>query len=135
MARQIYVNLPVKDLDKTVAFFTSLGFRFNPQFTSEQATCMIVADNIFVMLLTEPFFSSFTSKAIADTQTVTEVIVSLSAESRQAVDDMLAQALAAGGKEGKPQDHGWMYLRSFDDLDGHHWEIAWMDPVGMPQQQ
>jgi len=134
MSRQIFVNLPVKDLNKSVAFFTQLGFTFNPQFTDENATCMIVADNIFVMLLVEGFFKTFTKKEIADATKTTEVIVSLSAISKEQVDDTIGKAIAEGGIEGNVQNHGWMYLRSFQDLDGHQWEIAWMDPAGMPQQ-
>jgi predicted lactoylglutathione lyase len=135
MTRQIFVNLPVKDLDKSVAFFTQLGFSFNPQFTNEQATCMIVAENIFVMLLVESFFSTFTRKEISDAKKTTEVIVSLSAQNKEQVDDMANKAVAAGGTApGPDQDYGWMYLKNFEDLDGHIWEIAWIDPAGMPQQ-
>lgn len=135
MTRQIFVNLPVKDLNKSVAFFTRLGFSFNPRFTDENATCMIVADNIFVMLLVEKFFKTFTQKNISDAKQSTEVIISLSARSREEVDDTVSKAIAAGGTSpGPAQDHGWMYLKNFEDLDGHLWEIVWMDPAGMPQQ-
>ena len=128
MAKQIFVNLPVKDLNKTVEFFTKLGFRFNPQFTDDNATCMIVSDNIFVMLLVEKFFKTFTKKEICDAKKSTEVLIALSVESRKKVDEMINIALEAGGMEPrKPQDHGWMYGRSFEDINGHQWEIIYMD--------
>ena len=126
--KQIFVNLPVKDLNKTVEFFTKLGFRFNPQFTDDNATCMIVSDNIFVMLLVEKFFKTFTKKEICDAKKSTEVLIALSAESREKVDEMINIALEAGGIEPRaPQDHGWMYGRSFEDINGHQWEIIYMD--------
>lgn len=128
MSTQIFVNLPVKDLNKSVAFFTQLGYTFNPQFTDENATCMIVSDTIYVMLLVEPFFKTFTKKEIADSSKTTESIVCLSANSREDIDEKISKVLAAGGQEANaPQDHGWMYNRSFYDLDGHHWEYAYMD--------
>ena len=128
MATQIFVNLPVKDLNKTIAFFTRLGFTFNPQFTDENATCMIVGKDIFVMLLVEKFFKTFTSKEICDTAKDAEAIVALSAESREKVDKMISKVTEAGGKESrKPQDYGWMYGRGFQDIDGHLWEIFYMD--------
>jgi predicted lactoylglutathione lyase len=128
MTTKIFVNLPVKDLSKTIKFFTKLGFTFNPQFTDKNATCMIVGDDIFVMLLVEKFFKTFTKKEICDTTKDTEVIVALSAESREKVDEMINRVIEAGGRESRePQDHGWMYVRSFQDLDGHLWEIIHMD--------
>ena len=128
MKTKIFVNLPVKDLNKTIDFFTKLGFKFNPQFTDENATCMIVGDDIFVMLLVEKFFKTFTKKEISDTSKNTEVIVALSVEGRENVDQMINKAIEAGGKESRePQDHGWMYGRSFEDIDGHLWEIIYMD--------
>jgi predicted lactoylglutathione lyase len=128
MTRQIYVNLPVKDLNKTVEFFTKLGFTFNPQFTDENATCMIIDSNIFVMLLVEKYFGTFTKKAISDTTKDTEVIIALATESREKVDEMLSNVLKAGGSEPRePQDHGWMYGRSFQDINGHLWEVIYMD--------
>ncbi|MBU0604161.1 MAG: VOC family protein [Gammaproteobacteria bacterium] len=128
MAQQIYVNLPVKDLERSRAFFTALGFSFNPQFTNELATCMVISDNIFVMLLTEPFFAGFTGKPIADAHTSTEVLVCISRDSRAAVDDMVAKARAAGGAVPRaPQDHGFMYGHGFEDLDGHIWELSHME--------
>jgi uncharacterized protein len=127
MTTQIFVNLPVKDLSRTVEFFKKLGFAFNPQFTDENATCMIINDNIFIMLLVEKFFKSFTKKEICDTTKDTEVIIAMSTESREKVDEMMQNVIKAGGKESRePQDHGWMYGRSFQDIDGHLWEIIYM---------
>jgi len=134
MATQIYVNLPVKNLERSVEFFTRLGFGFNPQFTNENATCMIVSDDIYVMLLVEPFFQTFTPKPIADATRTTEVLLCLSSDSRAAVDDMVAKAVAAGGTTpNKAQDHGFMYQHGFQDLDGHLWELAYMS--AMPPQR
>ncbi len=128
-SRKIFVNLAVKDLGKAVDFFTELGFSFNPQFTDEQATCMIVSDEAFVMLLVEDRFKDFTKKEIVDSTTHTEAIVALSAESREQVDELVNKALAAGGQPANdPMDHGFMYGWSFQDLDGHLWEVIWMDP-------
>ena len=129
MAEQIFVNLPVKDLKRSVRFFTSLGSGFNPQFTDENATCMIVGDNIFVMLLVEPFFKTFTKKAIADASTSTEVLVCLSCDSRAEVDALVKKAVAAGATTPSPaQDHGFMYQHGYQDLDGHLWELVYMEP-------
>ena len=134
MATKIFVNLPVKDLDKTVEFFTKLGFKFNPRFTDENATCMIVGDDIFIMLLVEKFFKSFTKKEIVDATKGTEAIIALSAESKENVDEMIRKALEAGGSApDKPQDQGWMYGHGFQDLDGHLWEVLWMDPATINQ--
>jgi predicted lactoylglutathione lyase len=135
MTRQIYVNLPVKDLNKTVEFFTKLGFTFNPQFTDENATCMIIDSNIFVMLLVEKYFGTFTKKAISDTTKDTEVIIALATESREKVDEMLSNVLKAGGSEPRePQDHGWMYGRSFQDINGHLWEVIYMDEKALKKE-
>ena len=124
MATQIFVNLPIKNLDKTVEFFTKLGFTFNPQFTDEKATCMVVSESIFFMLLVEKFFKTFTKKEISDSTKTTEAILRISTESREKVDEMINKALEAGGSlTGEAQDHGWMYARGFYDVDGHHWEI------------
>jgi uncharacterized protein len=129
MATKIFVNLPVKDLNKSVEFFTQLGYRFNAQFTDENATCMIVSEDIYVMLLVEPFFKGFTNKDIVDTAKANEVIVCLSCDSREAVDAILDKAVAAGAATPTPpQDHGYMYGRDFVDLDGHFWSYMWMDP-------
>lgn len=134
MVKQIFVNLPVKDLQGSIDFFTKIGFKFNAQFTDENATCMIVGENIFVMLLVEKFFKGFISKEISDSHATTEVIVALGIESRSQVDELMDLALEAGGIEPREaQDHGWMYNRSFEDLDGHIWELAWMDMSQFPQ--
>ncbi|MFM2314074.1 MAG: hypothetical protein RLZZ04_3350 [Cyanobacteriota bacterium] len=128
MTRQIFVNLPVKDLNKSIEFFTKLGYEFNPQFTDENATCMIVSENIFVMLLVEKYFKTFMPKEICDTSNSAEVLVALSFESRAEVDAMVAKAIAAGGSTYKePNDMGFMYQHGFQDLDGHLWEIFFMD--------
>lgn len=128
MTRQIFVNLPVKDLNKSIEFFTKLGYEFNPQFTDENATCMIVSENIFVMLLVEKYFNTFMPKEICDTTKSAEVLVALSFESRAEVDAMVAKAIAAGGSTYKePNDMGFMYQHGFQDLDGHLWEIFFMD--------
>ncbi len=128
MNKQIFVNLPVKDLNKSKAFFSALGYTFNPQFTDENAACMIIAeDSIYAMLLMENFFKTFTGKTIANAHEVTEVLTCLSCESREEVDGLVAKAVAAGGKAPRvPQDHGFMYAHGFEDLDGHIWELAYM---------
>jgi uncharacterized protein len=133
MTRQIFVNLPVKDLNKSIEFFTKLGFTFNPQFTDENATCMIVGENIFAMLLVEKYFKTFTPKEVCDTTKYAEVLVALSFESRAEVDEIVAKAIAAGGTIYKePIDMGFMYQHGFQDLDGHIWEIFFMDESAIP---
>lgn len=133
MPTQIFVNLPVKNLDKSIEFFTRLGYKFNPQFTNENATCMIVGDNIFVMLLVEKFFQTFTEKSLCDATKSTEVLVCLSCDSRAAVDEQVRKAVAAGATTPRaPQDHGFMYGHGFEDLDGHIWELMHMDMSAMP---
>jgi predicted lactoylglutathione lyase len=130
MTTKIFVNLPVKDLDRSVAFFTTLGYSFNAQFTDENATCMVISDDIYAMLLVEPFFQTFTPKSIADAKATTEVLVALSMESRDEVNRIVEAAFAAGGHPVRePQDHGFMYGWAFEDLDGHIWEHLWMDPA------
>lgn len=129
MTTKIFVNLPVQNLDKSIAFFTQLGFSFNAQFTDETATCMVVSDDIFVMLLTKEKFKTFTPNEICDATKSTEVLVCLSSESRADVDEMVRKAIAAGGTTyNEPQDHGFMYAHGFQDLDGHIWEIMYMEP-------
>ena len=129
--RRVFINLPVADLGASVAFFTALGFGFDPRFTNENAACLILGDDAFVMLLTRPFFQGFTRKEIADAGRVTEVLLALSAPSRVEVDSLVEKALAAGGRAAlDPEDHGFMYGWSFQDLDGHQWEVFWMDPAG-----
>ena len=136
MTRKIFVNLPIRDMGRSQAFFRSLGFDFNPQFTNEQGACMVVTDDIFVMLLVEPFFQGFTKKPIANAHQTTEVLVCLSCESREEVDALVQKALAAGGQAPNPtQDHGFMYAHGFEDLDGHLWELVWMDPNAAPPAQ
>lgn len=133
-AKQIYVNVPVKDLQKSMEFFTKVGFEFNPQFTDQNAACMIVGENIYVMLLVENFFKTFTKKEIADAAKHTEVIVAISAESREQVDAVVNKALEAGGKPANdPVDHGFMYGWSFEDIDGHLWELIYMDAGAVNQ--
>ncbi|WP_432071630.1 VOC family protein [Streptomyces wuyuanensis] len=128
MSQMIFVNLPVKDLDKSKAFWEAVGYTFNPRFTDETAACMVISDTIFAMLLTEARFKDFTEKDVADAATSTEVIVALSAESREKVDELTDAALAAGGSPAnETQDHGFMYGRSFQDPDHHIWEVVWMD--------
>ena len=133
MTTQMYLNLPVKNLKRSVEFFTKLGYTFNPQFTDENATCMIVSENIFVMLLVEKFFQSFTNKPICDATKNTEAMIGLSCASRAAVDEMVRKAIAAGGTSPrKPQDHGFMYGHGYEDLDGHIWEVFYMEPGATP---
>jgi uncharacterized protein len=129
MAQQIFVNLPVENLDRSVAFFTKLGYTFNQQFTDEKATCMIISDTIYVMLLIRPFFQTFTKKEIVDAHKSIECTVCLSAESKEAVDELVRKAEAAGATvPNAANDHGFMYQHSFEDLDGHLWELVWMNP-------
>ncbi|WP_411069503.1 VOC family protein [Streptomyces sp. cmx-4-25] len=133
MAQQmIFVNLPVRDLDVSRAFFEKLGYSFNPQFSDDTAACLVISDTIFAMLLTEEKFKEFTApgKEISDATRATEVLITLSAESREKADELADAALAAGGTPAKePMDMGFMYGRSFTDPDGHHWEVFWMDPA------
>ncbi|MFI8398835.1 VOC family protein [Streptomyces sp. NPDC085463] len=129
--QMIFVNLPVKDLDASKAFFEKLGYSFNPQFSDDTAACLVISDTIFAMLLTEKKFGEFTApgKEISDATKATEVLITLSAESREKADALADAALAAGGTPAKePMDMGFMYGRSFTDLDGHHWEVFWIDP-------
>jgi len=134
MARKIFVNLPVKDLNKSKEFFSQLGFTFNQQFTNEKAASMVISDDIFVMLLVEDFFKTFTKKEVADATKGTEAIICLSAESREEVDEMVSRAIAAGGSApNDKQEYDFMYGHGFEDLDGHLWEVAWMDPATIQQ--
>jgi uncharacterized protein len=134
MAREIFVNLPVKNMERSKAFFGALGFTFNPQFTNEQGACMVIEDgSIYAMLLVEPFFQSFTKKPVADASKSTEVLICLSCASRAEVDDLVKKAIAAGGSApNAPQDHGFMYGHGFQDPDGHLWELMYMDPNAAP---
>lgn len=128
-SRKIFVNLAVRDLKKSMDFFSTLGFEFNPKFTDNNAACMIISEDAFVMLLKEPFFRTFTRREPCDTTTHTEGLFALSCRTRAEVDELVQKAVAAGGQHAMdPQDHGFMYGWSFYDLDGHHWEVLWMDP-------
>ncbi|MBA3514526.1 MAG: VOC family protein [Pyrinomonadaceae bacterium] len=134
MTTKIFVNLPVKNLNKSIEFFTELGFTFNPQFTDETATCMVVSEDIFVMLLTHEKFKTFTPKEICDATKSNEVLVCLSSESRREVDEMVRKAVTAGGTTyNEPQDHGFMYAHGFQDLDDHIWELIYMEPSALNQ--
>lgn len=135
MAKQIFVNVAVKDLKRSKEFFTTLGFTWNPQFTDENAACMIIGENIFAMLLVEKFFKGFIpGKEIANTAKSTEVLLALAFESREKVDDLFRKAIKAGAKEFREtQDYGWMYGRAFQDLDGHIWEVFYMNMEAMPE--
>lgn len=132
MPQMIFVNLPVRDLPKARAFWQALGFSFNEQFSDDTAACLVFSETIFAMLLTHPKFEGFAPKPITDTDTSVEVLIALNRDSREQVDAMIADALAAGGTTfGEPQDLGFMYGRSFRDLDGHVWEAFWMDPAAV----
>jgi predicted lactoylglutathione lyase len=137
MATKIFVNLPIKDIDKSKEFFTKLGFSINPQFTNDKAACVVISEDIYVMILKEEFFKTFIpNKQISDATKSTEVLVALSADSKDDVNKMTDAALAAGGKTARdPEDHGFMYSRAFEDLDGHIWEVFWMDPSFVNQPQ
>jgi len=129
MHKQIYVNLAVGNLERSKAFFSTIGFSFEPQFTNDQAACLILGENIYAMLLVKDLFKSFTHKSLCDPKEGTEVLVGLSCESRGEVDALVAKALAAGGTAPRaPQDYGFMYGHGFEDIDGHVWELIYMDP-------
>src|SRR5688572_12843688 len=129
MSTKIFVNLPVKDLKKSMDFYTKIGFKNNPQFTDETAACMVLSEDIFVMILTEPKFKSFTPKQICDATRQTEVLVALSCDSRAEVDEKVRLAKSAGGSTyAEPKDYGFMYQHGFEDPDGHIFEVLWMDP-------
>lgn len=126
---KIFVNLPVKNLKKTMSFFAKLGFKFNKKFTDKSAACMVISKDIYSMLIVEKFFKQFTKKKIANAKKLTEVIIALTVDSRKKVDEFVSKALKLGAKEPrKPQDHGFMYLRCVEDFDGHMWEIFWWNP-------
>lgn len=126
---KIFVNMPVQDLTRAMNFFRALGYTFNSQFTDEKAACLVLGDDIFVMLLVKPFFKGFITNEIADARLVAEAIISLSVDSRDAVDALVDKALASGGSPSKePSDLGFMYSKSFLDPDGHHWEVFFMEP-------
>ncbi|GHE54184.1 glyoxalase [Streptomyces vinaceus] len=132
MATMIFVNLPVKDIEAAKAFWVELGYSFNPQFSDDKTGCLVISDTIFAMLMTEARFRDFATKEVADATKTTEVMLALSADSRDQVDQVLGAALAAGATEPRPaQDLGFMYGRAFEDLDGHVWEYVWMDPAAV----
>lgn len=133
MKTKIFLNLAVKDLNKSIAFFTKLGFSFNEKFTNDKGTCLVIEENINVMLLVEEFYQTFTKKQICDTATTSEVLISISLESREKVDEMIGKVPNAGGTEYlEAKDYGWMYQRNFLDIDGHHWEVFYMDESQIP---
>jgi uncharacterized protein len=133
-SRLIFVNVPVRDVSASTTFFRTLGFGFDERFTDDSCACMVVSDQAYVMLIAEPRFADFTPKPLADARTSTEAILCVSAESREGVDAFADAALEAGaGRAGDPMDHGFMYGRSFNDLDGHLWEVMWMSPEAVEQ--
>lgn len=134
MPGKIFVNLPVKELKRSIAFFTHLGFSFNQQFTDDKAACLVINDgSIYAMLLTEPMFKTFTKKEIADASKTTEVLIAIDTDSREQVDELVRKAVEAGGSiYTEPADHGWMYQHSFADPDDHQWEILYMDESKLP---
>jgi uncharacterized protein len=135
MSTKIFVNLPVRDLPKSMAFFQALGFRFNPQFTDDTAACMVISDDIYAMLLTHAKFKEFTPKTICDATQSTEVLIALSRASRHDVSDLVSKAVAAGGTTyAEAKDYGFMYQHGFQDLDGHIWELIFMEPSAVQQQ-
>jgi uncharacterized protein len=134
MSRQLFVNLPVEDLQRSIAFFSALGFGFNPKFTDENATCMVISEHIQVMLLTESFFAGFTKKPVADARAVTETLLALSCDTREDVDALVAKAVASGAATPiEPKDYGFTYQHGFEDPDGHQWEVFWMNEAEFPQ--
>ena len=136
MATKIFINLPVEDLDKSISFFSNLGYTFNPQFTDEKAACMIISDSIFAMLMVKDYFKTYTKKQVSDAKTFTEVLIALDANSKEEVQQIVARASALGASiYSEPQDHGWMYQHSFADLDGHQWEFIYMDMHQLPNQE
>ncbi len=130
MDTKIFVNLPVSDLSRSMDFFKSMGYRFNPQFTDNTAACLVISDDIYAMLLTHNKAKEFTKKDIADATKTTEVLVTLTVDSREKVNQLVDKALMSGGSKARdPEDYGFMYGRSFNDPDGHIWEVIWMDPA------
>ncbi|MBF4494747.1 glyoxalase/bleomycin resistance/extradiol dioxygenase family protein [Flavobacterium sp. JLP] len=135
METKIFLNLPVKDLNRSISFFTQLGFSFNPQFTNDKGTCLVIGKNINAMLLTEEFYKTFTHKEICNTATTNEVIISVQIESRDKVNQIIEDAVKNGATEYlEAKDYGWMYYRSFFDLDGHHWEFSFINEDQIPDK-
>ncbi len=136
METKVFINFAVADLQRSVEFFTKVGYTFNEHFTDETATCMVISDHIYAMLLTTERFKDFTDKAVTDAKKSIEVMNSFSCDSKQAVDEIFARGISAGGRESAPtQDHGFMYGREFEDPDGHIWSYFWMDPAAIPANQ
>ena len=135
MPQQIFVNLPVRDLQRSIAFYKALGYEFNPRFTDDKGACMVVADgSIYVMLLVQPFFQGFTPKPVADAHATTQMLLCLSMDNADAVKAFVAKAVAAGATQStEPKDYGFMYQHGYEDLDGHMWELMWMDPKAIEQ--
>ena len=135
MAKKIFINLPIADLPKAMSFYTAIGFVNNPMFSDDTAACMTISEEINVMLLTHPKFKEFTKKEISNTFTTVSVINSISVDSNEEVNEVVEKAIRAGGVEyNEPKDYGFMQLRSFEDLDGHLWEVFYMDTTKFPQQ-
>lgn len=133
MTQQVFINLPVSDLPRAIRFYQALGYSLNPKFTDERAACVVISDTIYVMLLVRDFFQGFTRKSVADAHTQLQTLIALSADSRDEVDAVMDKALAAGGSEaGEPRDYGFMFQRSYADLDGHTWEVFFMDESAFP---
>jgi predicted lactoylglutathione lyase len=136
METKVFINFAVKDLKKSIEFFTKVGYTFNPKYTDETGTCMIISEYIYAMLLTEPRFKDFTNKEVVDARKTIEVMNAFSCDSREAVDAIFKNGIDAGGTESAPtQDHGFMYAREFEDLDGHIWSYFWMDETAIPQNR
>lgn len=135
MKTKIFLNLAVKDLNRAISFFNELGFLTNPKFTNDKGACIVISDDINVMILVKEFYQTFTKKQICDSATTSEVLISLSMESREQVDEMIEKAIKAGGTDyNEAKDYGWMYQRTFFDLDGHHWEVFYMDESQIPNE-
>lgn len=135
MFRQIFVNLPIQDMARSRVFFEAMGLTFNPRFTNEQGACLEIGENFYAMLLVEPFFQGFTTKPICNAHQATEVLLALSVDSRAEVEEVVRKAVAAGATTpNAPQDHGFMFQHGFADLDGHQWEVFWMDEAAAPAQ-
>lgn len=133
MATKIFVNLAVKDLDRAKAFWTALGYSFNPRFTDDKAACLVFSEDVYAMLLREEFFATFTKKAIIDAKTSVQTLLAIALEDRAAVESVAAKAVAAGGTVVREEDLGWMFTRAVEDPDGHIWEFFWMDPSQAPK--
>lgn len=136
METKIFLNLPVKDLNTAISFYKKLGFSINPKFTNEKGACVVISEYINVMILVEDFYQTFTDKQICDAATTSEVLISISLETREKVDEIIEKAVKAGGTDyKKANDYGWMYQRTFLDIDGHHWEFFYMDESQIPQME